>query len=67
MASEFSRHAAARDIDRLIDEALRHPDRAERIKESLRQKVLGTDTGRRAAPVEARESASVDLWDNVPV
>lgn len=58
--------ATALDLDDLIDEAVRHPDRAERIKETLRQRVLGVSRPGVAAET-ASEDASFDLWDNLPV
>lgn len=64
MKTRHDRKTEARDIDRLVDEALRHPERAERIKETLRQKMLGAE---RERPRAAANSASYDLWDNVPV
>jgi hypothetical protein len=66
MPADSKKTATARDIDRLVDEALRHPERAERVKSTLRKHVLGSDA--RVTPLRPAQSASLeDMWDNVPV
>lgn len=54
------------DIDRLIDEALDHPDRAARIKETLRQRLHGA-AYRTPLRSPAGNDGGDDLWDNLPV
>ena len=66
MTSDLRTHARARDIDRLVDEAVRHPERAERVKATLKQKMLGAER-EVAGSNAATQAASCDLWDNVPV
>jgi len=54
------------DLDRLVDEALLHPDRAARIKEMLHRHLQDV---RVRAPLRspAANTVSEDIWDNLPV
>jgi hypothetical protein len=66
MTTDLQARAKARDIDRLVDEAVQHPERAERVKASLKQKMLGAER-EVVRSKSAAQASSYDLWDNVPV
>lgn len=66
MPADSKKITSAKDIDRLVDEALRHPERAERVKSTLRQHVLGREA--KVTPLRQAQAVSLeDMWDNVPV
>lgn len=65
----FERSQNSDDIDRLVEEIARHPERADAVKVALRERLSGDTSGRAEPPKTPRED-HVDLdefWDNVPI
>ena len=66
MNKRFDTALAFDPVERFATDILRHPDRADDLKDRLRRQIgLSVE---RAAPVDAGDPADLDdLWDNVPV
>ncbi|MEL6644140.1 MAG: hypothetical protein AAFQ79_09410 [Pseudomonadota bacterium] len=65
----FEKSHDSDDIDRLVEEIARHPERADEIKVALRARLTG-DTTDRADPPKPARAEQIDLdefWDNVPI
>lgn len=56
------------DIDRLVEEIARHPERADSIKDALRARLSGDASEQAPARSAPAEYGDLDeFWDNVPI
>lgn len=56
------------DIDRLVEEIARHPERADTIKDAFRARLSGANVHSvtpKRVPLETNDPD--DYWDNVPI
>lgn len=57
-------------VDAFVEEAIRHPERAEEIKQALRDRLSGGARPRprlKAVQEVPDQAEAEDLWDNVPI